>query len=83
MAVYILMIKLEDNEKKVVYKFGPNEKHMGIIEFDKKHKVFNVLEKVDDGIVSNEAYENWTAEKIVKLIYKNGANLPDITSVEK
>lgn len=63
--------------------FGPNEKHMGIIEFDKKHKVFNVLEKVDDGIVSNEAYENWTAEKIVKLIYKNGANLPDITSVEK
>ena len=22
MAVYILMIKLEDNEKKVVYKFG-------------------------------------------------------------
>lgn len=29
MAVYILMIKLEDNEKKVVYKFGPNEKRMG------------------------------------------------------
>ena len=29
MAVYILMIKLEENEEKVVYKFGPNESHMG------------------------------------------------------
>ena len=40
MAVYVKMIKKFDDEKRVVYQFGPNEKQMGEIEFDKEKKIF-------------------------------------------
>ena len=83
MAVYVLMIKLEDNEEKVVYKFGPNEKHMGVIEFNKIKKEFNILESVNDGVLSNKAYERWAAEKIAKLMYKEDEKFPEIIAVEK
>lgn len=83
MAVFVLMIKKEDNEEKVVYKFGPNEEHMGIIEFNKVNREFSIQESVNDGIISNKAYERWAAEKIVKLMYKEGGEFPDIMSVEK
>ncbi|MCM1467516.1 MAG: hypothetical protein NC086_05160 [Alistipes sp.] len=83
MAVYILMKKIMYDDEKVIYKFGPNEKQMGIIEFDKKSGKFNVTERVNDGILSNKAYERWAAEKIVKLMYKEGGIFPDTTSVEK
>ena len=39
MAVYVKMIKKFDDEKRVVYQFGPNEKQMGEIEFDKEKKI--------------------------------------------
>lgn len=83
MAVFVLMIKMENNEEKVVYKFGPNEEHMGIIEFNKVNREFNIRESVNDGIISNKAYERWAAEKIVKLMYKEGGEFPEVTSVEK
>ena len=83
MAVFVLMTKMEDNEKKVVYKFGPNEEYMGIIEFDKVNRAFNIRESVNDGVISNKAYERWAAEKIVKLMYKEGGVFPEVTSVEK
>lgn len=83
MAAFVLMIKLEDNEEKVIYKFGPNEQHMGIIEFNKINREFNVRESVNDGILSNKAYERWVAEKIVKLMYREGGEFPGVTSVEK
>ena len=83
MAVFVVMTKMEDDEEKVVYKFGPNEEYMGIIEFDKVNKVFNIRESVNDGIISNKAYERWAAEKIVKLMYKEGGVFPEVTSVEK
>ena len=83
MAVYVLMIKLEENEQKVVYKFGPNEKYMGIIEFNKITDTFNVLQNVDDGIISNKAYEQWAAGKIAKKMYKENGQFPETMAVEK
>ena len=47
MAVYVKMIKKFDDEKRVVYQFGPNEKQMGEIEFDKEKKIFNILNRTD------------------------------------
>ena len=44
MAVYIKMIKKYDDDKKVVYRFGPNERLMGEIEFDKEEKVYPLME---------------------------------------
>lgn len=83
MAVYVLMIKLEDDEEKVVYKFGPSKKYMGIIEFDKTSRKFNIRESVNVGVLSNKAYERWAAEKIAKLMFKEGGEFPEVTSVEK
>ena len=34
-GLFYVMIKKFDDEKRVVYQFGPNEKQMGEIEFDK------------------------------------------------
>lgn len=83
MAVYVLMKKVSNDTETVIYEFGPNEEHMGIIEFNKKSREFIVRQSVNDGILSNKAYERWAAEKIVKLMYKEGGNFPDITFVEK
>lgn len=83
MAVYVLMIKLEEDEEKVIYKFGPNEKHMGIIEFNKINREFIIRERVNDAVLSSKAYERWAAEKIVKQMYKERGEFPQVTSVEK
>ena len=71
MAVYVKMIKKFDDEKRVVYQFGPNEKQMGEIEFDKEKKIFNILNQVNDSRISNQAYENWASEQILKIMFRN------------
>ena len=38
MAVYLLMKKISEDEKTVVYQFRPNEKTIGKIEFNKELK---------------------------------------------
>ena len=76
MAVYVKMIKKFDDEKRVVYQFGPNEKQMGEIEFD-------ILNQVNDSRISNQAYENWASEQILKIMFRNDGQFPDVTSVEK
>lgn len=83
MAVYVKMIKKYDDENKVIYQFGPNENLMGEIEFDKEKKIFNVLKQVNDSRISNEAYENWVTEQIIKIMFRNNGQFPDVTSVEK
>ena len=42
MAAYVKMIKKFDDNKRVLYEFGPNEYQMGKIEFDKENNNFNV-----------------------------------------
>ncbi|MBA3925684.1 hypothetical protein [Listeria rustica] len=83
MAVYVMMIKEMENDKKVVYKFGPNEDKLGEIEFDKKTRKFEIAEKVDDDNISNEAYERWAAERIVRVVAREDGKFPERMSVEK
>ena len=80
MAVYVKMIKKFDDEKRVVYQFGPNEKQMGEIEFDKEKKIFNILNQVNDSRISNQAYENWASEQILKIMFRNDGQFPDVQS---
>ena len=75
MAVYVKMIKKFDDEKRVVYQFGPNEKQMGEIEFDKEKKIFNILNQVNDSRISNQAYENWASEQILKIMFRNDGQM--------
>ncbi len=83
MAVYMKMIKKFDDDRKVIYQFGPNENQMGEIEFDKDKKIFNILKQVNDLQISNQAYENWASEQIIKVMFRNNGRFPEVTSVEK
>lgn len=83
MAVYVKMIKKFDDERRVIYRFGPNENQMGEIEFDKEKKVFSILKHVNGSKISKQAYENWASEQIIKIMYRNKGQFPDVTSVEK
>lgn len=83
MAVYMKMIKKFDDDRKVIYQFGPNENQMGEIEFDKEKKIFNILKQVNDLRISNQAYENWASEQIIKVMFRNNGRFPGVTSVEK
>ncbi|MBD9180882.1 MAG: hypothetical protein EGP79_01085 [Roseburia intestinalis] len=83
MAVYMKMIKRFDDDRKVIYQFGPNENQMGEIEFDKEKKIFNILKQVNDLRISNQAYENWASEQIIKVMFRNNGRFPEVTSVEK
>ena len=84
MAAYVLMKKLEEDDKKVVYRFGPNENNMGIIEFDKIEKEFTILEKIKaiNSDTDSIKYENWAAQKIVKIMYKENGIFPERMTVE-
>lgn len=83
MAVYMKMIKIFDDEKSVIYKFGPNLNQMGEIAFDKEERRFHVFKQVNDSKISNQAYESWASEQIVKIVSRNNGQFPDIASVEK
>ena len=83
MAAYVKMIKKFDDDRKVIYQFGPNENQMGEIEFDKKRKEFRVLKQVNDKRHSNQVYEEWASQQILKIMYRNNGQFPDATSVEK
>lgn len=83
MAAYVKMIKKFDDNKRVLYEFGPNEYQMGEIEFHKENKNFDVLKHVNDSQISNEAYEKWAMEQIIKIMYRNKGQFPNVTSVEK
>lgn len=82
MAIYLIMNKIEDNKEKVVYEFGPNEKTMGIIEFNKIEKSFSIKKTASDDSI-NKLYERCAAEKIAKKMYREGGDLPDVMYVEK
>lgn len=83
MAAYVKMIKKFDDDKRVIYQFGPNEKQMGEIEFNKENKNFTILKQVNDSKISNKAYEKWTSEQIIKIMFRNKGQFPNVTSVEK
>lgn len=36
-----------------------------------KKKIFNILNQVNDSRISNQAYENWASEQILKIMFRN------------
>lgn len=83
MAGYVIMIKLEDNKEKVVYKFGRKETNMGIIEFNKITESFNIIEPLNDEYAPNNLYERWAKEKIAKILRYEDGVFPDVAEVAK
>lgn len=51
MASLILLVKQTEDDEKVIYRFGPNERKMGLIEMNKIKESVKELEPVQvDGI---------------------------------
>jgi len=78
----MLMTKEYEDDEKVVYLFGPNELTYGTIEYDKVLKKLNVIEEVEGDAISNEAYVKWAAQRIGRILYNEGGEFPQQTSVE-
>ncbi|AAK78118.1 hypothetical protein BJV85_000020 [Clostridium acetobutylicum] len=82
MASFLLLIKDFEDDARVVYKFGPNEKVMGKIELTKKTKMFNELESVQDSLQSPQFYFNRAAQRLARCFIKEEGNFPNKTTFE-
>lgn len=82
MASFVLLIKEFEDDDRVVYKFGPNEKVMGKIELNKKTRMFNELESVQDSVQSPQFYFNRAAQRLARCFIKEGGKFPDKTTFE-
>ena len=64
MAVYIIMVKEYEDENKVIYNYGPNEKQMGKVGLDKVKQTLLDLESVNDGVQNNSFYFKRAAQRL-------------------
>ena len=46
MALYTLLVKVEEDDRSVSYRFGPDEARMGLVELDKVNGLVRELEPV-------------------------------------
>ena len=46
MALYTLLVKVDEDERSVRYRFGPAEGRMGLVELDKVRRLVSELESV-------------------------------------
>ncbi|WP_027624763.1 hypothetical protein [Clostridium lundense] len=82
MASFVLLIKEFEDDDRVVYKFGPNEKMMGKIELNKKTRMFNELESVQNSVQSPQFYFDRAAQRLARCFIKEGGKFPDKTTFE-
>ncbi|MHC5215549.1 hypothetical protein ACYSNR_02710 [Enterococcus sp. LJL128] len=83
MAIYMLMVKDFEDEKRVVYSIGPNENTLGKIEYNKIEKKTFLLQKVDDEKIPDKMYVQWATQRIGQILYREDGKFPDRTSVER
>lgn len=79
MSAYVLLMKDQEDDNKVVYRFGPNEDKTGIIEFDKINVVFKELAPVPDVAESTSNHYFTYAAKRLSSIIRKGEPFPDET----
>ena len=83
MAVYILMQKAYEDEEKVIYQYGPNEKAHGKIGYNKLQHTLIDITPVDDPNFSNDFYFKRAAQRLAVLSTKQKQEgFPDRTSIQ-
>lgn len=82
MAVYVKMIKSLMMRNEQYINLDLMKSRWEKLSLTKK-KIFNILNQVNDSRISNQAYENWASEQILKIMFRNDGQFPDVTSVEK
>lgn len=80
MASYVILIKQLDNEHRVIYKFGPNEDDMGLIELNKVTRLFAELSPVP-GVSESKSkfFFDRAAQRLARCLIKEGGVFPDNT----
>lgn len=76
MASYVLLLKEKETEGEVVYKFGPDEQHLGKIKYDKKTRMLSELIPVLDSIHKPKFYFDRAARRIARCILEENGEFP-------
>ena len=79
MALYTLLVKVEEDERSVRYRFGPAEDRMGLVELDKVGGLVRELESVP-GVNTQTDLSN-ARKQLFRLLTK-GTGFPDTTAYE-
>ena len=79
MALYTLLVKVEEDERFVRYRFGPAEDRMGLVELDKVGGLVRELEPVPG--VSTQTDLSNAHKQLFRLLAK-GNGFPDVTAYE-
>ncbi|MCP1187253.1 hypothetical protein [Paenibacillus sp. 1781tsa1] len=78
MATYVLLVREEETENFVVYKFGPDENSLGKIKLSKSDGECEEIEKVP-GSTTNFYYLR-AASRLIRILRENDGVFPDRTS---
>lgn len=78
MATYVLLVKEEETEEFVVYKFGPDENSLGRIKLNKLNEECEEIEKVPSS--TTNFYYLRAASKLIRILRENDGIFPDRTS---
>ncbi|MEK4005438.1 hypothetical protein [Paenibacillus sp. FSL H3-0333] len=78
MATYVLLVKEEETEDFVVYKFGPDKDRLGKLRLDKVSGEPEELEKVPD--TNTNFYYFSAASKLIRILKQGDGVFPDTTS---
>ncbi|KQO15417.1 hypothetical protein ABEW34_15165 [Paenibacillus algorifonticola] len=82
MASYVLLLKVQEDDETVVYRFGPNEDVMGKIEFHKLTKKFSEIESIPDPNIPSKFYFDRAAQRLVICLVREGGEFPERTTFE-
>ncbi len=61
---YVLLLKEYEDDEKVIYRFGPDEKRMGTIQLNKVTGKFTELEAIRDSTLPSRFYFDRAAVKL-------------------
>ncbi|MBC1524662.1 hypothetical protein HB825_13485 [Listeria booriae] len=67
MAVFIIMTKEYENEEKVVYKYGPDEKISGTIEYNKDSGMISQQEPIVSEFYPDEFFFKRAGRRLARI----------------
>ena len=79
MALYTLLIRIDEDERSVRYRFGPDEDHLGVVELHKQAEIVNELQPVP-GATSKTDLSN--ARKLLFRLLRSGHGFPETAAYE-
>lgn len=77
MASYVILLKENESENEVVYKFGPYEQHLGKIKYDKITKMVSELIPVLDLNHKSKFYFDRAARRIARCLFEENSKFPE------